>query len=195
MQQAQLKFVIPEVNKMKNTKNAYHKILIASGVCIASFMANADDNAQIQYSGTLIALPCTVEPGMDNLYIDMGETDTRVLYRSGRGMGIDVNFSLKDCSTNLGNSIVGTFSGNTNSEGYLAFAPDSEAKGAAIGLEYLDGRPITIGNGQGYSVPLIDGDMTVRLKAFLKGEKTALESKGIVAGRYTAMLTYTLSYE
>lgn len=180
---------------MKNKKNVYHKILMALGICAVSFMANADDNANIEYSGKLIALPCTIEPGMDNLYIDMGETDTRVLYRSGRGMGIDVNFSLKDCSTNLGNSIVGTFSGTTNSEGYLAFTSDSEAKGAAIGLEYLDGRPITIGNGQGYSVPLIDGDMTVRLKAFLKGEQAALANKGIVAGNYTAMLTYTLSYE
>lgn len=180
---------------MKNKKNVCHKILMALGICAVSFMANADDNADINYVGTLVALPCTIQPGMDNLYIDMGETDTRVLYRDGRGRGVQINFVLEDCSTNLGNSIVGTFSGNTNSEGFLAFTPDSEAKGAAIGLEYLDGRPIGIGDGQGYAVPLIDGDMTVRLKGYLKGEQAALASKGIVAGRYTAMLTYTLSYE
>lgn len=176
-------------------KNKNHNYILALGLCLTSFISHADSSAQIKYSGSLIALPCTIEPGMDNLYIDMGITDTRTFYTSTRTEGREINFKLKDCSTALGNSIVSTFDGVTNTEGLLVFAAGSTAKGVAIGLEYVDGRPIDIDKNKSYSVPLKDGDMVVRLQAYLKGESAALENRTIVPGTFNAVLTYTLSYE
>jgi len=180
---------------MNNKKYSYNKIFLALGVLALPFIANADNTAQINYRGNLIALPCSIEPGMDNLYIDMGITDTKSLYRYTRTAAREIQFILEDCDTSLGDSVVGTFSGTTNPEGLLMFAPGSSAQGAGIGLEYLDGRPIGIGNGQSYSVPLVDGNMTIRLKAYVQAESTALANRSIVPGTYNAVLTYTLSYE
>ncbi|AFH94708.1 hypothetical protein S70_14385 [Providencia stuartii MRSN 2154] len=62
-------------------------------------------------------------------------------------------------------------------------------------MEYLDGRPIPIDGTTDYAVPLRDGDMTIRLKAYVQGEREALANKSLVPGNFEAIMTYTLSYE
>lgn len=62
-------------------------------------------------------------------------------------------------------------------------------------MEYLDGRSIPIDGTTDYAVPLTDGDMLIRLKAYVQGERQALANKSLVAGDFTAIMTYTLSYE
>lgn len=155
----------------------------------------AESSTTIHYGGTLIALPCTIEPGTENPYYDLGVTPTKSLYRFTRTSGFLITFELKDCDTSLGSLVKASFSGSVNSEGLLMFAPGSEAKGAGIGLEYLDGRPIPIDGTTDYAVPLRDGDMLIRLKAYVQGERDALANKTLEAGNFTAVMTYTLSYE
>ncbi|MDT1068424.1 fimbrial protein [Providencia manganoxydans] len=157
--------------------------------------AVAVSSTTINYGGTLIALPCTIEPGTENPYYYLGVTPTKSLYRFTRTSGFLITFELKDCDTSLGSTVKASFSGPVNSEGLLMFTPDSEAKGAGIGLEYLDGRPIPIDGTTDYVVPLVDGDMTIRLKAYVQGEREALANKSLAAGNFTAVMTYTLSYE
>ncbi|HHQ2586749.1 TPA: fimbrial protein [Providencia rettgeri] len=170
-------------------------ILLASLITVISPAVMAESSARINYSGTLIALPCTIVPGMENLYVDMGITATKSLYRFNRTAGKVFEFYLEDCDTSLGNAITATITGPMTSEGLLQFSPSSEAKGAGIGLEYLDGRPIPINNGTEYKVPLRDGDMTIRMKAYVQGEATALANKTLVPGNFSAVMTYTMSYE
>lgn len=155
----------------------------------------AETSTTIHYGGTLIALPCTIEPGTENPWYYLGVTPTKSLYRFTRTSSFLITFELKDCDTSLGSTVKASFSGPVNSEGLLMFTPGSEAKGAGIGLEYLDGRPIPIDGTTDYAVPLRDGDMTIRLKAYVQGEREALADKSLVTGDFTAVMTYTLSYE
>lgn len=164
-------------------------------VSILLLSANATANpTQIEYSGKLIARPCTIEPGQQNQSVDMGSITTRSLYRYTRTEGKIVQFELKGCDTSLGNSIVASLNGTTNADGLLAFSADSEAYGAGIGLEYLDGRPINLNSGESLRIPLRDGDMTIRMRAYVQGENAALANKTIEAGFYSAILTYTFDY-
>ncbi|EMI5491076.1 type 1 fimbrial protein [Providencia stuartii] len=169
--------------------------LLAGGLVVTSTTVMAESSTRINYSGTLIALPCTIVPGMENLYVDMGITATKSLYRFNRTAGKVIEFYLEDCDTSLGNAVTATFTGPMTSEGLLQFTPSSEAKGAGIGLEYLDGRPIPINDGNVYKVPIRDGDMTIRMKAYVQGEANALANKTLVPGEFNAVLTYTMSYE
>ena len=180
---------------MINKKYLYNKCPLALVLLGMSFIADADTSAQITYSGNLVALPCSIEPGMDNLYIDMGITDTKSLYRYTRTAAKEIQFVLGECDPKVYSTISAIFSGPTTTEGLLMFTPDSTAKGAGIGLEYLDGRPIGIGDGKSYAVPLREGNMTIRLKAYVQAESMALANKTITPGIYNAVLTYTLSYE
>lgn len=157
--------------------------------------ANAAANStQIEYSGKLIARPCTIEPGQQNQSVDMGSITTKNLYRYTRTEGKIIQFELKGCDTSLGMSIVANLTGTTNADGLLAFSAESEASGAGIGLEYLDGRPISLNSGESLSVPLRDGDMTIRMRAYVQGESAALANKTLEAGFYSAILTYTFDY-
>jgi len=170
-------------------------VVAASTLLLTATPAYADNNATINYSGTLVALPCTVPPGTENLYVDMGVIPTKSLYRFKRTAAKLVEFELKDCDTDLGNSISIYFSGPMTGDGLLQFSSGSQAKGAGIGLEYLNGTPININNVEPYKVSIRDGDMTVRMKAFVQGEQEALAGKTIQPGAFTAVLTYIMSYE
>ncbi|HGN1950968.1 TPA: fimbrial protein [Providencia stuartii] len=196
MPQAQSKYAIRKVNEMMMKKVFRGSCtLLLSSLLFSSWSARADSTVDIHYKGTLIALPCTIVPGTEDPYYYLGVTPTKSLYRFTRTSGFLITFELKDCDTSLGSIVKASFSGPVNSEGLLMFTPSSEAKGAGIGLEYLDGRPIPIDGTTDYAVPLRDGDMTIRLKAYVQGEREALANKSLVPGNFEAIMTYTLSYE
>lgn len=199
MQREPSKYVTHRKGKLMKTHHYIRNFVVALVALVAlavmSASVMAESSTRINYSGTLIALPCTIVPGMENLYVDMGVTATKSLYRFNRTSGKVIEFYLEDCDTSLGNAITATFTGPVTSEGLLQFSPSSEAKGAGIGLEYLDGRPIPINDGTVYKVPIQDGDMTIRMKAYVQGEASALANKTVVPGYFTAVLTYTMSYE
>ncbi|MTC61466.1 fimbrial protein [Providencia rustigianii] len=180
---------------MKIKKNKHVEIIILFFFSQLSSSVIADSSTDIYYEGTLIALPCTIEPGTIDPYYDMGVIPTKSLYRFTRTSGTVITFELKDCDTSLGKTISASFSGTVNDEGLLKFTPSSEAKGAAIGLEYLNGNSILIDGKASYIVPLVDGDMVIRFKAYVQGERNALVNRKLVPGDFTALMTYTLNYE
>lgn len=180
---------------MKRTVCNGALLSLLGGIFFMPLSAQADSSVGIEYSGTLIALPCTIVPGMNNLYVDMGTIPTKSLYRFTRTAGKTIEFYLEDCDTSLGNAITATFTGPMDNEGLLTFSSGSTAKGAGIGLEYLDGRPIPINDGAVYKVSLRDGDMVIRMKAYVQGQQNALVNKSLEAGDFSAVLTYRMSYE
>ena len=159
----------------------------------------ADSSNTIQYSGKLIALPCTVNPGSESGYVYFGENiNSKDLYTGQRGAYSDQEFEfyLDDCDTSLGNTISAKFSGNATADGLLKFNPDSEASGVVIGLETMSGAALPINNAQVEPVyPIKDGDMVIKLRAYLKADQDAMENKTIKPGWFSATLTYTLMYQ
>lgn len=155
----------------------------------------ADGSATVNYSGTLIALPCTVQPDMEDLYIEMGEVFPQNLYAYTRTPGTEFSFVLEDCDTSLGSTITATFTGVSNGQGLLEFDSTSSASGALIGVETLSGTPLLIDGVTSYTTPIADGNMMLKFRAYVQGDATAIATKSITPGDFTATLTYALSYE
>ena len=177
----------------KNSISYLFTLFILIGI---PFLLQASSN--ITYSGNLVALPCSVEPSNQNLWIDFGQNlNSNDFYLGHRGEYSDREFSfeLKDCNTSMGNVISATFSGNSTSEGLLLLDSSSEASGIVIGLETLSGQPLLINNQSAGATPITDGDMTIRLRAYLQATPSALLNKDIKPGWFQATMTYTLHYE
>ncbi|EMS1063701.1 type 1 fimbrial protein [Providencia stuartii] len=159
----------------------------------------AESSNTIEYSGSLIALPCTVNPGSENGYVYFGENvNAKDLYTVQRGAYSDKEFDfyLDDCDTSLGNTISAKFNGNATADGLLKFDPESEASGVVIGLETMSGKPLPINDAKVEPIyPIKDGDMVIPIRAYLKADADALKNKTIKPGWFSATLTYTLVYE
>ncbi|MEY0231397.1 fimbrial protein [Providencia manganoxydans] len=161
---------------------------------ISSF---ADNSNTIEYSGTLIALPCTVEPSEQNDFVWFGENiNSKDLY-TGLRVDREFEFYLKDCDTSLGNSISAEFKGqNVTQDGFLKVDSISEATGVVIGLETMSGKPLPINGVKVEPIyPIKDGDMTITVRSYLKGDPEAIKNRTITPGWFNATLTYTLVYE
>ncbi|MEY1578395.1 fimbrial protein [Providencia manganoxydans] len=177
------------------------KIFVMSSLLLVltaalSSVSYSKSSNEIKYSGTLIALPCTVEPSEQNDWIDFGQNiNTKDLY-DGLRIDKEIEFYLKDCDTSLGNNISAKFTGNATTDGLLNVDPVSEAAGIVIGLETMSGKPLPINGTKVEPVyPIKNGDMTVTLRSYLIGDAQAIENKTMKPGWFYATLTYTLVYE
>lgn len=177
------------------------KYVLASSLLICgvlSSVALAANSNNIQYSGTLIALPCTVDPIFEHFGIDFGNNiNTKGLVGGQRRYSKeDILFHLTDCDTSLGNSISAKFSGvSTTANGLLNVDAGSQASGIAVGLETLSGVALPINNAKVEpGTPITDGQMIIRIRPYLQGvEGATVES--IIPGFFTATMTYTLVYQ
>lgn len=163
-----------------------------------SSVALAANSNDIQYSGTLIALPCTVDPLYENFRVDFGGNINSKNLANGQHhySKEDILFHLTDCDTSLGNTISAKFSGvSTTANGLLNVDVGSEASGIAIGLETPSGVALPINNAQVQPViPITNGEMTIRIRSYLQAVEGATMTS-ITPGFFTATLTYTLLYE
>nr|WP_282565789.1 fimbrial protein [Providencia rettgeri] len=161
-------------------------------------VALAANSNEIQYSGTLIALPCTVDPVYENFGVDFGgNINSRDLVDGQRRYSKeDILFHLTDCDTSLGNTISAKFSGvSTTANGLLNVDAGSQASGIAVGLETPGGVALPINNAQVEPVmPITDGEMTIRVRSYLQALEGATVAS-MTPGFFTATLTYTLVYE
>lgn len=163
-----------------------------------SLSAQAENSNEIQYSGTLIALPCTVEPTSEDLGVDFGgNINAKDLVNGQRRYSKeDITFKLTDCDTSLGNTISVKFNGiSTTPNGLLNVDANSSASGIAVGLETPSGEFLPINNMQVKPVkPITDGNMTIRLRSYVQAvDGATIET--ITPGFFMATLTYTLGYE
>lgn len=181
--------------RMKHITLVSAAMLLASTFSLEALAANSND---IQYSGTLITLPCTVDPLYENFGVDFGgNINTKDLANGQRRYSKeDILFHLMDCDTSLGNTISAKFSGiSTTANGLLNVDAGSEASGIAVGLETPSGVTLPINNAQVQPViPITQGEMTIRIRSYLQVvDGATVES--ITPGFFTATLTYTLVYE
>lgn len=187
------------MNNLNRKRAGWLPISVALCVCSAlpsvSLAANSND---IQYSGTLIALPCTVDPIYENFGVDFGgNINTKDLVDGQRRYSKeDILFHLTDCDTSLGSAISARFSGaSTTANGLLDVDAGSQASGIAVGLETPSGGALPInGAPVGPVMPITDGEMTIRIRSYLQAVEGATVET-MTPGFFTATLTYTLGYE
>lgn len=187
------------MNKVNRKRAGWIPMSVALCFCSAlpSVVLAANSN-EIQYSGTLIALPCTVDPIYENFGVDFGgNINSKDLIDGQRRYSKeDILFHLTDCDTSLGSVISAKFSGvSVTANGLLNVDAGSEASGIVIGLETPSGVALPIDNTQVEPViPITEGDMTIRIRSYLQASAGATVDT-IEPGFFTATLTYSLVYQ
>lgn len=161
---------------------------------LISLTAQSADN--MRFHGALVAEPCVIPPGEENIQLDFGTVIDKYLYLNQRTHGMAFTVHLAECDLSLGNMVKVTFSGNENPNlpGLLALAASSTASGVAIGMETPEGKALSL-NKPGSGYPLQAGDTQLTIHAYVQGEPVALEEHKIGLGSFSAITTFALEYE
>ncbi|WP_240775894.1 fimbrial protein [Serratia proteamaculans] len=146
--------------------------------------------------GALVAEPCVIPPGEENLALDFGTVIDKYLYLNKRTHGQRFALHLAECDLSLGSAVRITFKGteSVTLPGLLAISPDSHAFGIAIGMETVNGKPLPL-NKAGAKLPLRSGSNQLEFKGYVQGEGWALANKLVQRGPFNAVATFSLEYE
>ncbi|MGQ8776657.1 fimbrial protein [Serratia sp. NA_112.1] len=184
------------------TRPLYHEIwglasallLLIGGMSSSAQAANDDKN--LHFYGALVAEPCVILPGDEEVQLDFGTIIDKYLYLNTRTGGQQVEINLAECDLSLGKSVKVTFKGTENLAlpGLLAIDGSSTATGIGIGLETLGARPLPVNKESG-EYPLQKGSNQITFKAYVKGEPQAITKKTIGLGYFSAVATVNLEYQ
>lgn len=171
-----------------------------TGLCVGCLLNTAlaatIPDVSILYRGNLVAEPCTLLPENASIAVEFGTVTDKYLYLNTRTHSKPFQLHLMDCDTSLGKTVKMTFSGTESLAlpGLLALDGGSEAGGVAIGLETRDGQALAL-NQQSRGWEISDGNNTITLQAYVKGEPEAIINRSIGRGMFTAVATFALEYE
>ncbi|MCC4106644.1 fimbrial protein [Serratia ureilytica] len=168
-------------------------LALVAGLGIQGAAAAAEN---IRLYGALVAEPCTLRPGDEDVRLDFGTVVDKYLYANGRTPAKAFSLTLQDCDLSLGKTVKVTFSGTKSLElpELLALDGASQASGIALGLETADGKPVALNKpSQGFT--LAKGSTRLALQVYVQGEPTALAKKSIGLGAFSAVATFGLAYE
>lgn len=159
-----------------------------------SALAAGDNNLYLH--GALVAEPCVIPPGDEEITLDFGTIIDKYLYLNTRTLGQAFEIHLDECDLTLGKTVSVTFTGTENHAlpGLLAIDGGSEAKGIAIGFETPSAKPLPLNTQSGKSL-LQDGGNTIALRAYVQGEPLAIADQTIGRGAFSAVATFNLEYE
>lgn len=166
-----------------------------AGLLACGLAAGAQAATDMKLHGTLVAEPCVVAPGDDQVALDFGEVANKDLYRSGRTAGKAFQLRLTGCDLSIAKNVRVTFSGSENAKlpGLLALDGASQAGGVAVGLETSAGTPLALGKASDqYS--LKTGSTVIDLKAYVRAEPQAVTDKSLTLGSFSTAATFTLDY-
>ena len=178
---------------------------IASMVLIGSLSAATPAQAigeliggDLNFKGTVVAHAGSIVASSKNIAVDFGEISTRTLYAERKSQPKAFVIELKDCSTDVFNSVTVAFSGteNANMSDRLAITPiaPNSASGIGIGFEENDGTAISL-NTPTTAVAISNATMQLNFKAFVEGEPDALSNKTLQTGAFQATANYTINYQ
>ncbi|HCU0429593.1 TPA: type 1 fimbrial protein [Serratia marcescens] len=162
---------------------------------LPALAADANSN-NVHLYGALVAEPCVIPPGDEEISLDFGTIIDKYLYLNTRTHGQAFDIHLTECDLSIGKTVKVTFTGkeNTALPGLLAINGDSEATGIAIGLETQEGQVLPL-NQNSSSYPLQDGNTTLTMQAYVQGEPKAITEQTINKGPFNAVTTFNLEYE
>ncbi|AAP95260.1 pilin protein [[Haemophilus] ducreyi] len=180
--------------------------LISGTISISAMAAPPAGEGVVNFKGTIVEAACSVDPSFTNQTVDLGQTAAAKLVKGGTSRPVPFTIKLVDCET--GGKIKKAniaFTGNIDKKVENGLAILGQAKGAAIQITGLDGKPVKL-DGSKTNVNIQDGDNSLQFSAYLKGYPTAAvgrddgpgptpTGKAIVAGEFTSLVNFTMSYE
>ncbi|WP_163333703.1 fimbrial protein [Enterobacter bugandensis] len=161
-----------------------------------AYAVNSIPEIDLKFTGKLVAEPCVIEPGHENIFLDFGNIIDKYLYMNTRTHSIAFEIHLAECDLNVGSTVSITLQGLENPElpGLLALDSSSKAKGIAIGLETHEAKHMAI-NTRSDKYTLHAGSNIITLKAYVQGEPSAIMNGSIIHGPLSAVATLSLNYE
>ncbi|HDX4396466.1 TPA: type 1 fimbrial protein [Enterobacter bugandensis] len=179
--------------KQRVMRLAAHALLM--NVMGLSQLAKATEN-NVHLTGALVAQPCVIPPGEENIPVEFGTVVDKYLYANERTKSEEFAIHLTECDPDVAQRVKVTFGGtpNTALPGLLALDGGSEAKGVALGLETEDGTALVL-NENTTAVLVTEGEMQLRYRAYVQGEPAAIAAHSIGLGEFRATATFSLEYE
>lgn len=170
--------------------------LLCMLLTITGIMSSHVRATDMQFSGALVAEPCVIAPGKENIMFDFGTLADKYLYHNPRSPNKPFAIELTGCTPNVGQSVAVTFTGIENAEltGLLAIDPTSTANGVAIGMETVNGVPLKI-NSLSNKTRLVNGNNDILLRAYVQAEPSALNKQNIGYGTFSATASFSLTYD
>lgn len=158
--------------------------------------AQAAGGTGVHMYGTLVAEPCIIPAGEDEIKLDFGTVVEKFLYQYARTASQPFSIHLAECDLSIGTTVRMTFLGteSTALPGLLAPDAGSSVRGIAIGIETPEAKTIRI-NKASDKFALRSGDNHIPFRAWVQGEPQAVSHKKITPGAFSATATLALEYE
>lgn len=172
-----------------------HRIIIILIIFIMIPTAVADEN--VKFSGTLVALPCSIPESEQQIFVHFGTVNAHDLYLGQKMPRVNFTLHLNDCDPTIAGKMSVKFTGTEDVAlpGFLGLeSSQSSATGIAIGLEKIDGKKISLNESTSTYV-LVQGNNELSFRAYILGEPDALKYRMIQMGSFKAMAVMELNYE
>jgi len=165
------------------------------GVWLAGASGSGVAADNMYFHGALVAEPCTLRPGDEDIRLDFGSVIDKYLYAHGRTPGKAFGLTLEDCDLSLGKTVKITFTGAESLALPGLLAPDGGSPhGIALGIETMAGAPVAL-NKPSQSYVLANGGNSVQLQVYIQGEEAAIAQRNIGLGAFSSVATFALEYE
>ncbi|PTT54347.1 fimbrial protein [Aeromonas sp. HMWF014] len=178
-----------------------NKILVAMGVgsmllCGSAVAADSAGSGKVTFNGEIINAPCSVDSDSVDQVVYLGQISTKQLANGGESDEKNGKFSIKllNCDITEKDAIKVTFSGNKDSFEPSLLVIGGQAAGAGIKMIAPGGIPVVLGQPTA-AYGLTTGDNELPFTAVLKGYAVHDDTKKLIAGDFTAVTNFTLSYE
>ncbi|MBO1501138.1 fimbrial protein [Serratia proteamaculans] len=168
---------------------------VLAGLLACGLASGVQAATDMKLHGTLVAEPCVVAAGDDQVLLDFGELTNKDLYSTGRTKGKAFQLRLTGCDPAIAKDARVTFSGTESSKlpGLLALDAASLAGGVAIGLETPAGVALALDKAS-EKYPLKVGSTVIDLQAYVRAEPQAITDKSLTLGSFSTAATFTLDY-
>lgn len=177
---------------MQTRQSRWLPLVTLSLMLMSTGSVGADN---MRFHGALVAEPCTLAPGDENILLEFGTVLEKYLYLNQRTHGKAFQLHLLGCDVQPGSGVTMTFSGPSNGAlpDLLALDGASQGGGIAIGMETPQGKSLPF-NKTSALHPLATGDNVLTLQAYVQGEPDALNHQRLRRGTFNAVATFSLAY-
>lgn len=156
----------------------------------SAFAYQASASTNIELTGTIVALGCTVDPGDVNKPVILGDWVTTQLKKAGdHTKPYAFSIHLTGCAVN---GVTVAFSGQKDAHDATLLALDAEATAQGVAVQIMDAKQnrIAMGDNAPEAVPDANGDATLN---FLANYVSTQDR--VTGGSASADTEFTLSYD
>ncbi|WP_336193659.1 fimbrial protein [Providencia stuartii] len=165
-------------------------------VISGSYVPTSYASGDVYVHGTLIAEPCTLMPGDEEIEVDFDTIVDKYLYINTRTHPEPFSIHLIDCEVGIGEGVRVGFIGTEHATlpGLLALDADSVATRVGVGILDSAGKLIPI-NSETPLYLLENGSNTLNFQGYVEAELDAIKNKTIGLGTFKATAVFILNYE